>query len=275
MTAHGTLARIALSVAAVAAVGAPPARAADLDCLIQPREVVAISSPVEGLVGRVAVDRGDRVQAGMVLVVLESSHERAALAVAKYRAEQESALKSSQVKVDFGVRRFVRTEEMYKKELISLKELDEAETVKILAELGLLEAQENRRLAELERERAEAVLALRTIRSPLNGVVVERLLSAGEFAKQAAILKLAQIDPLRVEVFVPVALLGKIAVGQRAQVIPEGPQGQPLEASVTVVDRVADAASGTFGVRLELPNADHRITAGLKCKIRLPGAGRR
>ena len=274
-----TLARVASSLALIAtvlaSVPARPARAADLDCLIQPREVVAISSPVEGLVERVAVERGDRVQEGMVLVVLESSTERAAVAIARYRAEQESGIKSNQVRLEFGDRRFQRTDVMYKKELIPLKEMDEAETGKILAEVGLLEAQENRRLAELDLHRAEALLALRTIKSPITGVVIERLLSAGEFAKQAPILRLAQIDPLRVEVFAPIALLGRIAVGQRAQIIPEGPLNQPLEASVTVVDRVADAASGTFGVRLELPNPEHRVTAGLKCKVRFPGVPQR
>jgi hypothetical protein len=38
----------------------------------------------------------------------------------------------------------------------------------------------------------------------------------------------------------------------------------------TVVDRVADAASGLFGARLELPNRDYRLPAGLKCKVHLP-----
>jgi multidrug efflux pump subunit AcrA (membrane-fusion protein) len=37
---------------------------------------------------------------------------------------------------------------------------------------------------------------------------------------------------------------------------------------VTVVDRVVDAASGTFGVRLEVPNPNYRLPAGLKCKAR-------
>jgi hypothetical protein len=38
----------------------------------------------------------------------------------------------------------------------------------------------------------------------------------------------------------------------------------------TVVDHVVDAASSLFGVRLELPNRDYRLPAGLKCKVRLP-----
>lgn len=50
---------------------------------------------------------------------------------------------------------------------------------------------------------------------------------------------------------------------------------QPIETSVTVVDRDADAASGTFEVRLELPNPEHRVTAGLKRKVNFPGAPQR
>ena len=39
------------------------------------------------------------------------------------------------------------------------------------------------------------------------------------------------------------------------------------DAKVTVVDRVVDAASGLFGVRLELPNPDYKLSAGLKCQV--------
>ena len=264
-----------LGLALGLAVAAPAAAAGtDFDCLIQPRETVAISSPVPGYIERVAVDRGDLVREGTVVVQLESSLERATVAVARARIEQESAMKSSRVRLEFGVRRYDRTIDMYKKELVPLKEMDEAETAKILAEYGVLEVQENMRVARLELERAEAALMLRTIRSPFTGLVTDRLLSPGELVDKAPILKLARIDPLRVEVFVPVAMLGRIGVGSRATVIPEAPVNTPQEASVTVVDRIVDAASGTFGVRLEMPNPDNRLPAGLKCKARFGAGGR-
>jgi multidrug efflux pump subunit AcrA (membrane-fusion protein) len=126
----------------------------------------------------------------------------------------------------------------------------------------------NRRLADLELQRTAAEVALRTIRSPVNGVVVERFMHPGEFPKQEKILKIAQIDPLRVEVYAPVALLGKITVGSVAHVKPEAPVPGEYAAKVTVVDRVVDAASGTFGVRLELPNRELKLPAGLKCTVR-------
>ena len=128
----------------------------------------------------------------------------------------------------------------------------------------------NRRLADLELQRTSAEVALRTIKSPINGVVVERYLSPGEFPKQERILKLAQIDPLRIEAYAPVSLLGKLTVGMDVQVKLEEPIGGTHKAKITIVDRVVDAASGTFGVRMELPNPDLKLPAGLKCSVKFP-----
>ncbi len=126
----------------------------------------------------------------------------------------------------------------------------------------------NRRLADLELNRTTAEVALRTLKSPINGVVVERYMHPGEFPKQERVLKLAQIDPLRVEAYAPVALLGRITVGMTGSVKPEDPVKGEYQGKVTVVDKVVDAASGTFGVRMEVPNPDMKLPAGLKCTVR-------
>ena len=136
-----------------------------------------------------------------------------------------------------------------------------------LADMSYQEASENKRLAMLELNRAMALLNLRTIRSPINGVVMDRLLSPGELARQTPVMKLAQVDPLRVEVYAPLSLLGKLKTGMKADVRPEG-KGQPTyQALIVVVNRVVDSASGTFGVRLEMPNANKAIAAGLACTV--------
>jgi len=83
-------------------------------------------------------------------------------------------------------------------------ERDKAASSKLVAEAELLEAREARKTAELELQRARAMLELRTIRSPVNGVVVERMRSPGEYADPPQIVKIAQVDPLSVEVFASV-----------------------------------------------------------------------
>ena len=66
----------------------------------------------------------------------------------------------------------------------------------------------------------------------------------------------------------PAARFGTVTKGMKAAVIPEFPGDQVHIAAVTIVDRVIDGASGTFGARLELPNPDHAIPGGLHCQVR-------
>lgn len=122
-------------------------------------------------------------------------------------------------------------------------------------------------------------LRLRTIKSPVDGVVIDRLLAAGELADnrdlRKPILRLADIGTLYVEVLMPIEAFGKLSAGQKVEVLPEAPIGGRYTATVQVIDRVFDAASGTFGVRLELPNPDLKLPAGIKCKASFPAiAGR-
>jgi membrane fusion protein (multidrug efflux system) len=253
---------------------AAPIKAGELDCLIEPHEIVNLSSPVEGVLEKVYVDRGAYVKKGQVVAQLESNLEQATVVLARARAHVDAAIKSSAARLEFSKIKLARSEKLFEKQLISAADLDEAQTEKRLAEMALLNATENRRLAELELDRANVALSRHTIRSPISGVVVERFLSPGEytsgqFKNDSPILKLAQIDPLRVEVFAPVSLRGKIFAGMPAKLMLEAPTNASYDVRVSVVDRVVDSASGTFRVRSSLPNPTHRIPPGVKCKINL------
>lgn len=244
--------------------------ASDFSCLIKPYAVVAVGAPVDGLIENVTVDRGDAVKQGQVLATLESSLERATVGVAKAKADVEAATKSSQTRYEFSVRKLERAEDMLKSASIARQELDEARTEKSLSEISKIEAAEHKRIAQAEYEQAVTALALRTVRSPISGMVLERYLSPGEQTRQSPILKVAQLDPLRVEVFAPLSWLGKITKGMEARIEPDGPGAVPVTAVVTAVTPVVDSASGRFRVRLEFPNPDHQVSAGLTCSVHFP-----
>src|SRR5689334_11931755 len=242
----------------------------DYDCIAEARQTVDIRSPVDGLIEKVTVERADLIKKGQVVVTLESGPERAALAIARSKAAMTGPVEAAQARVQFAKSKEKRQEELFRQNFVSSSALDEARTERKLAESELHVAVENQKLSELEVRRAEELLGMRTIRSPVDGVVVQRYLKAGEFAStnvKDPILKLAQVDPLNVEVVLPAALYGKIRKGDSASVTPETP-GTAFTARVSVVDRVIDAASGTFGVRLDLPNPNNAIPAGAKCKLR-------
>lgn len=247
-----------------------PIAAADFDCMIEARQLIEIRSPVEAMIETVRVRRGDSVTKGQVLVTLQAGPERAALNLAKWRTEMQGEIKAAEARLDIAEKKLRRAEQLYQQKFISANARDEAEAEHRLATEELRRARENQRLAEMEAKRAEEVLSLRTIRSPFSGVVVEVMLKPGEFGAitfKDPIMKLAEIDPLNVEVLLPVAMYGKVRVGQHATVSPEEPVGGQYQTTVKVIDRVVDAASGTFGVRLELPNPKRTIPAGVRCHV--------
>jgi multidrug efflux pump subunit AcrA (membrane-fusion protein) len=64
-----------------------------------------------------------------------------------------------------------------------------------------------------------------------------------------------------------VRYFGQLKVGDTAVVHPDEPVGGNHSAKVSIVDEVFDAASGTFGVRLSLPNPDNLLPGGLRCHV--------
>jgi RND family efflux transporter MFP subunit len=243
----------------------------EYDCMIEARQAIEVRSPVEAVIEAVSVRRGEHVRRGQILVELASGPERAALALAQSRAQAVGEIKAAETRLDIAQKKADRAQELFKQGFISTNSRDESLAELQLTKEELRRARENQQLNELEAKRSAEVLAMRTIRSPLNGVVVEVLLKPGEFGAisfKDPIMRLAQIDPLYIEVVLPVSAYGKVKHRQRATVMPEAPVGGRYETTVTVVDPVVDAASGTFGVRLELPNAKHLIPAGVRCKVR-------
>jgi RND family efflux transporter MFP subunit len=259
-----------LAGAALAAGPAAPA-AEEYDCMIEARQSIEVRSPVEGVIDTIYVRRGDSVKRGQLLATLASGPERAALDLARSRAAMQGELKAAEARLELARKKWERAEELQKKNFVSQNARDEALAEYRLADEQLRAARENQRLAELDMKRAAEVLSQRSIRSPVNGLVVEILLRPGELMssnQKNPIMKVVEVDPLNVELVLPVGLYGKLKRGQRAEVLPEEPVGGKHVAQVEVVDRVVDAASGTFGVRLRLPNPRNEIPAGVKCRAR-------
>jgi len=252
------------------------ATASEFDCMIEARQSVEIRSSVEAVIESVRVRRGDVVKKGQILLTLESGPERAALALAHSRASNQGDINLSEARLDIASKKLRRAEDLFKQNFISANSRDEAHAEFRLASEELLRARENQRLAGLEAQRAAEVLMLRTIRSPINGVVVDVMRRPGEFGAisfKDPIMTLAEIHPLHVEAILPSTMYGRITLGQRALVLPEQPIGGRYETAVSVVDRVVDAASGTMGVRLELANPKGAIPAGVRCRVQFMGEG--
>ncbi len=221
---------------------ARPKSAGNISCLIQPSQEVNVGTPVDGVLETVNVDRGDLVSPGQLLARLNAGVESAAV-------DFQSA------KAEFGARKHARSAELQRKQLISTQEFDELET--------------EHKLSQLELRQRREQLKLRSIVSPIKGVVVDVYRHRGDLVRQEKIFRVVQLHPLHVETVLPASLFGKLRVDQVSDVTPELGKG-PLKAKIIQIDRVIDAASGTFRVRLLLQNPRLEIPPGQRCAINFP-----
>lgn len=259
-----------VALLATLAVLAPRPSAAEqvFDCVIDASETVKIGSPIPGVFEEVLVNRGDSVKQNQIIARLESSVETTTVALNRFRAESTAKIDAQQQRVALANARLERSTQLVKNKIESQDKYEERRADAAVAMQDLLREEQERRLAQFELERSEALLRQRTIRSPVEGVVVEKKLSAGEYIHQEGyVVTVTRLHPLYVETFPPTSTYGQITIGMTATVRPDAPIGGSHSATVSVVDRVFDPSSSTYGVRLTLPNLDRALPGGQRCKV--------
>lgn len=264
-----TRATAALAIATVFALGSAAAAQPVIgnDCLLEPQSTARLGAAARGVIRTIAVDRGDTVTKGDILVELERSEEESRRNLARLAAENETAIALAEKKVEVAEAKLQRAASLGRKNIVSKGEVEEAQLEAEAARLERLGALIERDRAREELRGAEAALERKTVRAPFDGVVVRRLLAEGElYNEQDPILILARIDPLYAETYLPTADMARIRLGMSAEVRLES--GDIAPGRVTVIDPLLDAATGTFGVRLEVPNPDGVILAGQRCEVR-------
>jgi len=243
----------------------PRARAAELDCLVKPEMYVELSSPVDSVMEKMLVETGDTVARGQPLAQLEASVERARVRLARLQAKSVSEIKNREEQLRYTKQYHARMADLLSQNSVSQYEADKAATEVAIAQIELNKANEKWRIAQSNLELAQAQLALRTIRSPIDGIVVDRYAMVGESVSDRTIMKLAKVNPLKVELIAPTEYFGLIQKGMEVEIYPEQPSNQVFIATVTVVDQLIDPASGSFTVRMLLPNPEDKLVGGVNC----------
>ncbi len=227
-----------LMLGAIGNLHAEESKLSTLGCMLEPSKKVSVSSPVPGVLDKVAVKRGDTVKKGQVLFRLKAGVE----------FEQVQLVKA---KADFAERKAKRNKALYKDDILTMHERDEIETELVIAKTEL-----SLRVEELN---------LRTVKSPIKGVVVNRLNNKGEYVNVEPVMELATLDPLHIDLLLPASYFGQISKGQDLMIKPESSLIQERAAKVIIVDPLIDPASGTFRVQLKMKNPGSKIPAGISC----------
>ena len=234
---------------------------------MEPMVVTQVGSPVQGIIEQLLVDRSDFVTRGQPIIQLEAGAEIINLASATARANMKSEVSARKADLELAKLNLTRVQKLHKQNLVPTQSRDEARAQKLVAGAALVQALENLKLTHIEAKRAAQLLAQKTILSPIDGVVVSQQAFPGEFVYDNPLLTLAQLDPLRIEVVLPARLFGTFKPGDTARIHPEIDHSESLLATIQVVDQLLDTRSGTFGVRLTLPNPELIIPGGQKCQL--------
>jgi membrane fusion protein, heavy metal efflux system len=241
-------------------------------CLIGPERVADIGTAVTGLVESITVDRGDVVRQGQPLVWLASEVERAGSQAAQVRAGVDADIRAAEANVALARQRHARVAGLVAEAFVTPQAVEQALAEREVAEQKLEQARAQKTVLGHEAALVRAQLGQRTLKSPISGVVIERFVNAGERAEDKPLLRVAMLDPLRVELVMPANRWASVNRGDQIAVLPELPGASSLLASVTHIDKIIDAASNTFRVRLSLPNPGHKLPAGARCKVDAPVA---
>lgn len=239
-----------LATAQVARVDLP--RVYRLDGIAEAVNRSTVSAQTSGRVVEVAFDVDDLVRAGDVLVRIEDSQQRAA--VAQATANLQSAAASRQD----AEKEYRRIEEVFAKGAVSKADLD-----KVTAARQRALAAEQAASAALEQ--AEQELQYTRVLAPYTGIVTERLIELGETAQPGrALMSGLSLDSMRVSVDVPQNLVEAIRAEGRAQA---QISGKWVNAEDVTVFPVADPRSDTFKVRLRLPDGTEGVFPGMYVKV--------
>jgi RND family efflux transporter MFP subunit len=202
-----------------------------------------LGSKVSGEVTELNVDIGSRVKAGQVLVrmaVPELIQARNAAAA------QVAALRSA----------YERTVELAERNSITQR--------------SLVEAKSRLDGATAVQAAAEAEMAYATIQAPFDGIVTSRAIDRGDMVYQASspkgggepLLRVAQVDVIRVKTYVPDRDAIWVDVGDASTVAFEALPGRTFEGEVSRLSGVLDPATRTMLVEIDLENTDGRIRPG-------------
>jgi RND family efflux transporter MFP subunit len=162
-----------------------------------------------------------------------------------------------------------RWRSLREKDAVTQQDLDERQSTYLQAQANLASAAANTlRLRNLQ--------GFNKVVAPFDGVVTSRTIDVGDLVDAGnggvgkALFKVAQIDPLRLYVFVPQMYVQQVKVGDAVTVTLPGHQGEEYQGSIARTARAIDTGTRTMQVEIRVPNPNDALIAGAYVQVNLP-----
>jgi membrane fusion protein (multidrug efflux system) len=202
---------------------------------------VVVSADLPGTVAKIDFDSGKPVQAGDILVEMDTREERSELA----------ALEAQR---DLARLNYSRTEQLFKEGVLSRMQYDQ-DTAE--------QRQSDAKVAE-----TRATIARKTIRAPFSGVLGIRKINLGQYLSAgSAIVSLQSMNPVYVNFGVPQQLAGHIRIGRSLSISTDELPGQTFSGRVTAIDSVVDESTRNIQVQATVSNPRKKLRPGTFAQV--------
>lgn len=242
---------------------------ADVEAITTAKDDLQMGFAVGGKVASVSVKPGDRVEKGQVLITLDDDEGQALVELYEIRAASDLEVRAARAQLDLAriEERAIRT--AFENQAAMPIEVERAQIKTIVAEIEVQMAQQRAQELKPQLRQAKARHDQYIMRAPTAGVVDRIIVAEGEVVETLKpILHLVATDPLWVDASVPIEQTLSIQHGDRAWVTSKLPgHEQAVEGKVIHLAQVADAASDTRLVRIEIPNP-HGLPSGCSVTVR-------
>jgi RND family efflux transporter MFP subunit len=253
---------------------------------IKPAQTVKLSMKVSGTINSLPVNIGDYVKKGQCLASIDPLQYQLALNAAdseylslkmKIESEIPSGINQAKSQLDLMNNRYARYKQLYEKGLLPKDKFEELETELIVIRNKYQEALDSQAVWAKKLKQAKAMSALsRTnfndtkLYSPINGVVVSKLVESGEMAAPGyPLLVLGKLEQVEVEIGVTDEVVNRLELGKTAAVYVYGPE-ETYYGKIAEIGAIADEQTRTFPVKILLNNPRNQLKPGMIAKVNIP-----
>ena len=228
------------------------------------RERIALSPRFLGVVKWIGVKKGDAVTNGQVVVLLDDAEYRARL------RETEGRLSAVKVAVERAKLDYQRARQLVSGKVEMQKIEDDARLQLESAEAGVKEI-------EGQIDLIKTYIEWTIIRSPIEGVVLEKLVNPNELVvpqsfggtrgPSTALIAVADPKDLQVEIDLNETDVGKVFLNQTCRVSPEAYPEKNYDGYVAEMAPEANRQKGTLQIKVQVKNPDKFLTPELSAKV--------
>jgi len=236
----------------------------------------AVASKITGRLVFLGVEEGNRVKKGEVIARLENDDAKAALerAMADVRVAHFK-LEQSKAELDDAVLDYNRKKELVGKEIIPLSQFDAAEARFKKAKAAVAAQGAALRATEAALKEAEVALEYTIIRAPFDAVVLTKDADVGDIVTpigaaadaKAAVVTIADMDSLQVEVDVSESNIGQVKVGQPCEIQLDALPNDRFRGVVHMIVPTADRSKASILVKTAFLEKDPRILPEMSAKV--------